>query len=109
VAEFKRVYYSGRNPQSPFQEAWGRISCFLFVSEVNHTIRPTVVMLFYPIILEIPIEALKFASKIAKGKKFNILLEIEDGIRLYGQNNLAERNFFLESSIQKKWCNPQAT
>jgi hypothetical protein len=48
-----------------------------------------------PLLLELP-EAIKFASKIAKGKKFNTLLEIEGDIRLYGQNNLAERTFFFK-------------
>lgn len=47
-----------------------------------------------PTLLELP-EALKFASKIAKRKKFNTLVEIEDDIRLYGQNNLAERTFLF--------------
>ncbi|WP_318506520.1 hypothetical protein [Bacillus sp. T3] len=41
------------------------------------------------------LEGLEFASKIAKRKKFNALLEIEDDIRLYGQNNLAERRFLF--------------
>lgn len=48
-----------------------------------------------PTLLELP-EALKYASKIAKRKKFNTLVEIEDDIRLYGQNNLAERTFFFK-------------
>ena len=48
-----------------------------------------------PTLLELP-EALKFASKIAKRKHFNTLVEIEDDIRVYGQNNLAERMFFFK-------------
>ncbi|MBM7648175.1 hypothetical protein JOC78_001117 [Bacillus ectoiniformans] len=48
-----------------------------------------------PMLLE-RVEALKFASEIAKGKKCNTLLEIEDDIRIYGQNNLAERLFFFK-------------
>jgi hypothetical protein len=48
-----------------------------------------------PTLLELP-EALEFAGKIAKRRKFNILVEIEDDIRLYGQNNLAERTFFFK-------------
>ena len=48
-----------------------------------------------PTLLELP-EALKFASSIANRKKFNSLVEIEDDIRLYGQNNLAERKFLFK-------------
>lgn len=48
-----------------------------------------------PTLLELP-EAIKFASKIAKRRKFNTLLEIEDHIRLYGQNNLTERTFYFK-------------
>ena len=48
-----------------------------------------------PTLLKLP-EALKYAGKIAKRKKFNTLVEIEDDIRLYGQNNLAERTFFFK-------------
>lgn len=48
-----------------------------------------------PTLLELP-EALKYASKIAKGRKFNTLEAIEDDIRLYGQNNLAERKFLFK-------------
>jgi hypothetical protein len=48
-----------------------------------------------PTLLEMP-EALKFASKVAKRLKFNTLVEIEDDIRLYGQNNLAERTFLFK-------------
>jgi hypothetical protein len=47
-----------------------------------------------PISLE-SLEALEFASKVAKRKKFNTFLECEDDIRLYGQNNLAERKFIF--------------
>ncbi len=49
-----------------------------------------------PTLLELP-EALKYASKIAKRKKFHTLVEIEGDIRLYGQNNLAERTFLFKS------------
>lgn len=48
-----------------------------------------------PTLLELP-EALKIATKIAKRIKFNNLVDIEDDIRLYGQNNLAERTFFFK-------------
>ena len=48
-----------------------------------------------PTLLELP-EALKFASNIADRKKFGSLVEIEDDIRLYGQNNLAERKFLFK-------------
>ena len=48
-----------------------------------------------PTLLELQ-EAIKFASKIAKRKRFNTLVEIENDIRLYGQNNLAERTFFYK-------------
>jgi hypothetical protein len=48
-----------------------------------------------PTYLEL-LEALKFATKIAKRKKFNIFLDFEDDIRLYGQNNLAQRTFFFK-------------
>lgn len=48
-----------------------------------------------PTLLGLP-EALSYASKIAKKKKFNTLVEVEDDIRLYGQNNLAERKFYFK-------------
>ncbi|SOC06356.1 hypothetical protein SAMN05880501_104257 [Ureibacillus xyleni] len=48
-----------------------------------------------PTLLQLP-EALTFASKIAKKKKFNTLVEIENDIRLYGQNHLAERKYFFK-------------
>lgn len=41
-------------------------------------------------------EALKFAANIAGRKGYSIFYQIEDDIRLYGQNCLAERMFFFQ-------------
>lgn len=42
-------------------------------------------------------QALKFASKIAKNKRYYNFIKAEAEIRIYGQNNLAERMFYFKN------------
>lgn len=48
-----------------------------------------------PYLLTLP-EAKIFAKKAAKKKGFHQLIKIEEDIRVYGQNNLAERLFYFK-------------
>ena len=48
-----------------------------------------------PILLTLP-EAIEYASKIAKRENFGDLVELEDDIRLFGQNHLTERKFYFK-------------
>lgn len=48
-----------------------------------------------PHLLTLP-KAIEFVKKVAKKEGFNRLVKIEEDIRVYGQNNLAERLFFFK-------------
>lgn len=48
-----------------------------------------------PYLLTLP-EAKIFAKKAAKKKGFNRLIKVEENVRVYGQNNLAERKYYFK-------------